>query len=403
MPELTPEQQQLVDRIRELARSHFAPRAAQYDQRTVFPKEDFDDLFRAGLHAAAVPDEYGGLGLGPQRRRALALWMLTREIARVDLSLTRCWESHVNALVMLDGMANPRQKERWFPGVVERGELWGAWGGEPQARGPDESMPFGTQVTKTHDGYVVDGTKVFCTGAGALRWALLMVSTAGPGGIRHATGAAETQLLLACDLADSSITIDTSWWEPIGMRSTTSHLVRFHQTHIPEAQVVGYPGQFIKEAWQTRFTPQYAVGYLGAAEGAFDFARAYLRSQQKGGDPYVQHHVGQMAVNVATGDLWIRQVAALWDTGQVEEAQLAGAQARHAIEQLAADTLEHAIRACGARCLNRPSSLERIYRDLTFYLRHDNDDHLLATIGRSVLGEAFDPSFFRPPAADRLR
>jgi hypothetical protein len=29
--------------------------------------------------------------------------------------------------------------------------------------------------------------------------------------------------------------------------------------------------------------------------------------------------------------------------------------------------------------------MERAYRDLSFYMRHDNDDHLLATIGRSVL------------------
>jgi hypothetical protein len=44
----------------------------------------------------------------------------------------------------------------------------------------------------------------------------------------------------------------------------------------------------------------------------------------------------------------------------------------------------------------RPSPIERILRDLTFYLRHDNDDHILATIGRAPLGEAHDPSFYKP-------
>ena len=38
----------------------------------------------------------------------------------------------------------------------------------------------------------------------------------------------------------------------------------------------------------------------------------------------------------------------------------------------------------------------RILRDLTFYLRHDNDDHILATIGRAVLGEQHDVSFYKP-------
>ena len=68
------------------------------------------------------------------------------------------------------------------------------------------------------------------------------------------------------------------------------------------------------------------------------------------------------------------------------------------VETLAEDTVKRAIRACGARSLNRPSVLERIYRDLSFYVRHDNADHILATIGRSALGRPFDQSFFNPVA-----
>jgi len=66
------------------------------------------------------------------------------------------------------------------------------------------------------------------------------------------------------------------------------------------------------------------------------------------------------------------------------------------IEHLAEETVHHCIRACGARALVRPSPVERIVRDLTFYLRHDNDDRILATIGRAPLGEAHDPSFYKP-------
>jgi alkylation response protein AidB-like acyl-CoA dehydrogenase len=399
MPDRDDLAQHLVRLARDLAAEKFAPRAAQYDRAMTFPRENFDDLFRAGLLGAAVPTEYGGHGLGPHRREALGLWMLTRELAKVDLSLARCWESHVNALVMLDGMADARQKARWFEGVVRRGDLWAVWGGEPQSRAPSESTHFGTVVTRAEDGYAVDGTKVFCTGAGAMQWALLMVSTAGPGGVRHTTGPPETQLVLACDLSNPSVVIDLSWWDPIGMRSTCSHLVRFNRTRIPDAQVIGYPGQFLKEAWQTRLIPQYAATFLGAAEGVYEFAREYVRTQGKEGDPFVQQHVGQMAVNVATAELWIRHVAGLWDAGRDEEARSAGLRARHAVEHLAEETFRRAMRACGARCMIRPSALERAYRDFCFYVRHDNDDHLLATIGRAALGEAHDPSFFRPPNA----
>ncbi len=394
--DLTPEQEALTSRFAALARSQFAPRAAHYDETATFPAEDFDDLFKAGLNAPTVPKEHGGLGLGPHRGDAFTLWMITKEIAKSDLSLARCWEGHANSLAILDGMATEDQKARWFDGVVRRGDKWVAWSGEPQARAPGEAVRYGTTVAKVDGGYVVNGTKVFATSATAAQWAILLVSLDGPGGIRHAQGVTDSQRLLCCDLSDPSVSVDGSWWNPIGMRATVSYLVRFAQTFIPDAHSIGYPGQYIKEAWQTCFVPHYAATFVGAAEAAYDVAVEYVTTQKKAGDPYVQHHVAAMSINIETAHLWLRHVARLWESGRREEAQLAGSRARHVIEHLAEDAVKHCIRACGARSLNRPGSLERIYRDLSFYVRHDNDDHILATIGRSLLGQSYDQSFYAP-------
>lgn len=394
--DVTLQHQELIDRIAQLARENFAPRAAYYDQTAAFPAEDFEDLFRAGLNAPCVPIEHGGLGLGPYRENVFTLWTMTKEIAKADLSLARCWEGHNNSLVLLDGIASESQKALWFEGVVQRGEKWVAWSGEPQARGSSETSSYGTTVEKVAAGYVVDGTKVFCTSAGGADWAILLVDTAGPGGVRHAAGSPETQLMMACDLSDPTVTIDKSWWDPIGMRATVSYLVRFKQTFIPETHLIGYPGQYLKEGWQTCFIPHYAASFLGAAEAAYDFALQYLTSQKKGHDPYVQHHVAKMSINTETANLWLQHVARMWETGKYEEAQVAGSRARHIIEHLAEDAVKSCIRACGARALNRPGPLERIYRDLSFYVRHDNDDHILSMIGKSLLGQSHDVSFYKP-------
>ncbi|HKP71879.1 MAG TPA: acyl-CoA dehydrogenase family protein, partial [Pyrinomonadaceae bacterium] len=200
--------------MRRLAQEKFAPRAARYDETATFPAEDFADLFQAGLLAPVVPVEHGGLGLGPYRGNVYTLWMMTKELAKVDMSLARCWEGHVNSLVLLDGMATAEQKARWFAGVVERGEKWVAWSGEPQSRAPGETVRFGTNVERVEGGYVVRGNKVFSTSASGAEWAILLVNTAGPGGVRHATASADTQLLMACDLSDASVTFDDSWWNP---------------------------------------------------------------------------------------------------------------------------------------------------------------------------------------------
>jgi alkylation response protein AidB-like acyl-CoA dehydrogenase len=381
----------------QLARENFAKRAPNYDLTATFPFEDFDDLFAAGLHAPTVPREHGGLGLGPYRGDVFTLWMMTKEIAKADLSLARCWEGHANSLVLIDGLANDEQKRRWFAGIVERGEKWVAWSGEPQARATGENLKFGTSLEPVEGGYVLNGTKAFCTSAGGARWALLLVNPAGPGGARHASAAAaETVLLLAADLEDPSIRFDGSWWDPIGMRATVSHAVHFDKTFIPRENLVGAPGQYLRDGWQTCFVPHYASSFLGAAEAAYEYGVAFLRNQNKTDDPYVQHHVAKMALNVETMHLWLRHIATMWEEGRYAEAQAAGSRIRHLAEHLAGETVDHCIRACGARVLNRPSPIERILRDLSIYIRHDNDDQVLATIGRQILGKTFDSSFFKP-------
>lgn len=385
----------IVARTAEVAEV-FADRADEFDRTGEFPESDFDDLASAGLNAPTVPVEYGGLGLGPVHRRTHPLWMMTAALARADLSLGRCWEGHANALTLIDALGTEEQRDRWFAGVVEEGQIWVAWSGEPQAPKPGEARRFGTTVTPTDDGWIVDGTKAFATSATGADWAILLVNTSGPGGARHLTGADDSLLLLACDLRHPSISVDTSWWNPIGMRATASHVVKFDKTPIPDAWRIGPPGAYLREGWQTAFIPHYAASFLGAAEAAYGYALSYIERQAKHGDPYVQQRIGRMAVDVETAHLWLTRVAGLWDSGRLEEARSAGSRARHLIEHLALATVDNCVRACGARSLVRPSPVERILRDLSFYVRHDNDDHILATIGRAVLGVDHDASFYKP-------
>lgn len=375
----------------------FARRADDYDRSATYPAEDFADLFSAGLHAPTVPRSHGGLGLGPLHGDTHGLWRMTTLLAAADLSLARCWEGHTNSLVLIDALGSEAQKARWFDGVVHRGDTWVAWSGEPRAPKPGEAARFGTTVRREGDGWVVDGTKAFATSATGADWAILLVDLAGPGGARNsASEGGSGVLMLACELRDPSVSVDGSWWDPIGMRATVSHLVRFDHTYIPDSQRIGEPGDYLRHEWQTAFIPHYAASFLGAAEATYGYALSYVARQHKNTDPFVQQRVGAMAVAVETGQLWLRHVADLWDSGRTGQARLAGSRARHLVEHLALQTLDHCVRACGARCLVRPSPVERMQRDLLFYVRHDNDDHILATIGRAALGEPHDASFYKP-------
>jgi alkylation response protein AidB-like acyl-CoA dehydrogenase len=378
-----------------LAREKFAPRADGYDRAAAFPAEDFEDLFRAGVHAPCVPEVYGGLGLGPGRSTYI-LWMMTKELARADMSLARCWEGHVNSQMLISALASEEQKARWFEGIVDRGDIWVAWSGEPQSKVPGQASSFGTYLRKVNGGYLLNGTKAYATSAGHARRAILLVNAEGPGGARHASASSDQLLLLTCDLLDPGVIFDSSWWNPIGMRATVSYLVRFDNVFIASEDVIGQPGQYLNEAWQTRFSPHYATTFLGGAEAAYEYALESIKKQQREDDPYVTHRIAQMSLNVETAHVWLKHVAELWDTNRIEEAKVAGIRARYVVEKLAMEILDHCVRACGARSLVKPSPVERIYRDLSIYVRHDNCDQVLATIGSQVLGRDHDGSFFRP-------
>lgn len=391
----------LIQQVDQLAQDRFAPRAAEYDAQASFPEENFVDLQQAGLLTPLVDPDLGGLGLSQEPGGVLAQWMLTKTIAKADMGMSRCWEGHLNAQLLIQLLGNQEQKQRWFPGMAA-GQIWGAWSGEPQSPKPGEPKKFGTMVTEVPGGYEIHGTKIFASGAPGASWAILFVSLEGPGGARHIKESPESLLMLACDLNDPTVTFDGSWWDPIGMRASVSYLVKFDGTFIPRENLIGSPGQFLLGNWQNRLTPQYASTILGGAEATLAHTLEYIRLRKSNEDRYIQHRVARMKMNVETCQLWLEKTANHWEAGQLKEAQLSGNKTRWLVGQFAEENMAHAIHICGARSLIKPSPLERISRDISFYVQHDNSDLLLSSIGKSALDIEHDASFFQQQKKTRI-
>ena len=386
--------EEVIARVKQVVQETIVPNAKELKNEFSFPKANFEALHNARILEACVDQSFGGIGIDHKEDNIDLLWSMTTEIASGDMSTARCWEGHNNAVVLLNNVASYEQKERWFKGIIDRGEVWTVWSGEPLLKTPGQKQSIGTRIEETEKGYILHGSKVFCSSATGASKAILLVNTEGIGAARHATAAPESLLMLACDLKDDTITMDDSWWNPIGMRGSVSYRVEFNGTFIPKENKIGYGGQFLLEDWQTRFVPQYAATFLGGAKAAYRYAKQHIESQKRENDPYVQHRIAKMAINISTAEQWLRSVAEKWGENNLEDAKLMGNMCRYTVEQLASECVEHAVHICGARGLIRPSELERIVRDLTIYTRHDNDDQLLATVGKACLGQNHDKSFY---------
>jgi butyryl-CoA dehydrogenase len=60
---LSPEQEQIRDMLRDFAREQLAPKAAEWDRTSHFPREELRALGELGCCGMVVPEQWGGAGL----------------------------------------------------------------------------------------------------------------------------------------------------------------------------------------------------------------------------------------------------------------------------------------------------------------------------------------------------
>ena len=143
--ELTPDQRELQETIREFAQREIAPRAEALDRDGVFPVDLFLRLGEMGVTAIPFSKDMGGMGLG-----VFDAVLALEEIARADQSLA------VSAMVsMATGLTVARfgteeQKQRWLPDIIAGRKICSIAGTEPDAG--SDTQGFKTRATPLPDG-----------------------------------------------------------------------------------------------------------------------------------------------------------------------------------------------------------------------------------------------------------
>ena len=390
----------LVARMDVLSKTKFAPRAAEYDRNIAYPSDDFKDLHEQGFMNATVPESWGGLGIGMSNGDPLTMWQLTTAVARGDLSLGRCYEGHINSIDLLNALGTQEQKQRFFPDVVKDHASFVFWGSDAarQAAGggdPEARFVGGTVASPVAGGWRLNGRKQFSTSAGGATYSIVFAEV--PGTSSDPIG---RQHLLIMDTAAPGVSIDPSWWHVLGMRATVSHMVNLEDVFVPKENLLCTLPEYLQGLWQAKFIPQFAASFLGAAEAAYEFAAGYVKDRGRENDPYVLHHVASMSISLDLLRTYLHHTARLWMAGRDAEAAVTSNICRAVGEEQAMNVVSHAIRCCGASGLLEKFPLERIMRDLQTYVRHENTDALIATVGRAALGLHYDANFSNPRGVD---
>src|ERR1700761_370086 len=324
--------------------------APAHDQAGSFPSAAFNDLHRLGL-IGNPPLKYEDAGL---------LFRVLAAIGRGDLSVGRIFEGHVNALFLIHMFGTTDQRAR-FQNLAAGGALFGIW---------NTDAP--TSPVTLDKGYLC-GKKNFASGVDGLAFALITAST--PSGRQMAV------------VPVKDLPVDRSWWRPLGVRASGSHIVDFDRVQVPTENLLGAPDVYLREPWFSAGAIRFVAVHVGGMHAVLDTTLNHLLKSGRGSDPHQQHRLGSMGYEVATGYAWLDHAATSWTgiEGHSPRNVIATmSAARAAIERAALRVLELAERSVGASGMIAPHPLERLVRDLRTYLRQPNPDKALSEVAAAL-------------------
>ena len=186
--------------------------ASERDQDGSFPTAAFEALHQLGVtgHPPLAADE------------AQSLFRVLAAAGRGNLSVARIFEGHVNALLLIRLFGSEAQRV-CYASLASRGDLFGIWNTDV----PGDAVKL--------EGKTLRGKKNFASGVDGINYALITAKT--PKG---------RQLVI---VSTNGLEIDRSWWHPLGMKASGSHVVNFEDTVFTEQELIGSPGDYLKEPW----------------------------------------------------------------------------------------------------------------------------------------------------------
>jgi alkylation response protein AidB-like acyl-CoA dehydrogenase len=367
---LNDNQVHLTGLARQLGRTKFAPRAARYDREAIFPTENYQDLAESGLLGICIPQSHGGIGAD------FKTYCLTAaELGRYCGATALTWNMHVCSCLWtgtltddLDMSAGQRSRHehrrtRHYQRILSQGKIYSqpfSEGGAAAAGG----VPFGTLATRTENGWLINGKKIFASLAGSADYYGILCTED-----KEQPSQRNTLYIAVPANADGVSVVGD--WDPLGMRGTVSRTLIFKDVLVTEDEQLMPRGIYFKAAtrWPHMFmtlTPTY----MGLAQAAYDFTVQYLRGEVPGTPPVKRRMYPTKQIAVAQMRVTLEQTKAIWFQAVSEaranpdkEQILRAYAAQYTVMENANEIAQLAIRTCGGQSMLKTLPLERIYRD----------------------------------------
>jgi acyl-CoA dehydrogenase len=372
------QQRALRELAHEFAEQEIRPKAADYDEHMTHPADVIAKAHEVGLMNLHVPSEYGGPELG----------LLDGALVAEELN----WGcSGMGTAIGVNGLgAGPviiagtdEQKRTWLAPLISDPILCSFGLTEPDA-GSDVARIKST-ATRKGDEYVLNGSKTFITNAGYAGWSVVFAKSDPDQGHRGISA-------FVVSMDTPGVTIEKHL-DKMGQRSTDTSAFALTDVVVPAANRLGEEGDGFKIAMQTLdgTRPATAIGAVGVARAAFEYARDYSKQRVTFEQPIAMHQgvnflIADMATKIEAARLLTWQAAWMLDEGWGRKATLYSSMAKRFAADTAMEVTTDAVQIFGGYGYIKEFPVEKLMRDAKLYQIYEGTSQIQRlVIAREVL------------------
>ncbi|AWI32812.1 acyl-CoA dehydrogenase [Streptomyces sp. ICN441] len=389
-PDLTPDE--IVARAEALAAT-LVERQAETERRGFYAEDTHEAFARAGFYRILVPRRYGGYEFGPET------------FMKVSMALARGCPS--TGWMYLFGAAHALVVGTLFDEATQA-ELF--------ANGdfvcPATVAPSGSARPDGEDGWIVDGTWGYCSGA-PYATHFIGHTLVSPG-----EGEPPAPMLFIAPRAEFERLDD--WGAQLGLKGSGSHSIRIRDGRIPGRFTLG--GHLSQMAitertpGRTLHGPEYGGGPLsfmllelgvlavGMAKGALDAYEELMRARTtaffpivpRTEDPDYQFRYGEATGMIAAAEAAVLHATQQWQALCLKEAAAFTREEELRLATISREAVRLAWRAvegqlfptAGSSSVRAGERVERVWRDLSTLHSHAGNGVFLSSLANRELAQA---------------
>ena len=283
------------------------------DRDGAFPHDLHRDLARDGWLGIAMPEAYGGSGLGMTEA---ALMMQTISASGAGMSGASSVHMNIFGLNPVVVFGDDAQRARWLPALIS-GEHKACFAVTEPDAGLDTTR-LSTRAVRDGDHYAVHGRKIWISTAQVADKMLLLARTTPLADVSKPT---QGLSLFYTDLDRARVEVREI--EKMGRKCVDSNMLFIDGLRIPVADRIGEEGRGFEYILHG-LNPErilIAAEAVGLGRAALDHAVRYAGERQVFGRPIgqnqgVQHPLAQAWMQLEAADLMVFKAASLYDAGE---------------------------------------------------------------------------------------